>query len=105
MKKFIYGFFYVSLLIAINYGVSNLFKLTFAEMMFPVGFFSTIIIAFFSSEGGITSQILDIKMGDIKSCVKNHDMKFHMGITLKLSIAYLIISSIFSIIYYWEYFS
>jgi hypothetical protein len=100
MKKVIYSIFYLSLLIVINYGLSRLFKLSFAEMSFPVGLISTILIGFFSSEGGITSQMLDLKIGDMKSCVKNHRLKLHMSLTLKLSIIYMIASGIFSVIYY-----
>lgn len=107
LKKIIYIIAIVVILLGSNYIISEFLELTFLEMSFPVGLAATVGIAFFSSEGGITTQLLNRTRGSSKgpeNYMKECLLNLHINIPLKVSVAYFIIAAIINLIVYWEYF-
>jgi len=109
MKKIIYSFFCLIILVIINIVLSKIFKVEFLEMSFITGLASSVSIGFFSSEGGATTSMLDFKVKHLlesksrtdSSFIKLHNIPF---IPFIVSIIYTILSAIVSIIVYWKYF-
>ncbi|MDF2558396.1 MAG: hypothetical protein K0R71_2224 [Bacillales bacterium] len=80
---------FVSLLIAMKSGMS------FIESAFFVGIFSTFSLYFLNSEGGLTTDILDVNIqGSTGMKMKRQDFVFKRGIAFTSSLAFLIIMGI-----------
>lgn len=107
MKKFTSSFKTLLILVIINFLASNFFKLQFLELSFIVGLLACIIVAFFTSEGGFTTRILDSKVRHFEANDNRHNSyftKFHMNTPLKVSILYTLVAIIASVVVYWKYF-
>ena len=107
MKKLILGIITAIALVASNYLLSNLFKVEFLELSFLTGLLFTIVIGFFSSEGGFTTELTNItykKFMPSENRTKDHFVKFHFNIPFIISLAYTIIFALVSLITYWKYF-
>ena len=107
MKKFISAFLTLLILLISNLLLSRYFKLQFLELSFMTGLMFTIIIGFFSSEGGILTEISNcpIKYLLNKNSQTNTDfIRFYINIPFIVALTYTILSAIFSLIAYWKYF-
>ncbi|MEF9992408.1 MAG: hypothetical protein RRZ84_08285 [Romboutsia sp.] len=94
-------------MVVTNYLLANYFKVNFIELSFIVGLLYTLVIGFFSSEGGITTRMFDTKfemLWNHESNSKNKFIKFYVNGPLVVAIAYTAISFIASVIIYWKYF-
>lgn len=107
MKKFSSALISLLILLAINYGLSRFFNTPFIEMSFITGIVATFILGFFSSEGGPTTAMSEVK---IKHLIESNSrtnaaiMKFYMNTPFATAIVYTIIAGVGSIIFYWKYF-
>lgn len=107
MKKFIYSIVTLLILILINIISYKIFNLEFIELSFCVGLTSSVLVGFFSSEGGLISDMTDISIKfllDSKSRNSSHFTKFHINTPIIICILYTLVSAILSVIIYWEYF-
>lgn len=107
MKKFISIFLSLLILLILNFYLSKFLKLSFLELSFMTGLISTLIIGFFSSEGGLTTRISDFGLRHLFNKDSRSDgyfMKFYFNIPFTISLLYTIVSAIISIIVYWKYF-
>lgn len=98
MKKFIYSIVTLLILILINIISSKIFNLEFIELSFCVGLTSSVLVGFFSSEGGLISDMTDISIKfllDSKSRNSSHFIKFYIKIInynmhiIHISISYI----------------
>ena len=83
MKKFIYSIVTLLILILINIISSKIFNLEFIELSFCVGLTSSVLVGFFSSEGGLIPDMTDISIKfllDSKSRTSLHFIKFYINI-------------------------
>lgn len=72
-----------------------------------VGLFSSVIIYFFSSKGGITTSIVDLPIKYLLSSEdrkNNHFIQFNINIPFVVAVIYTIISAFISVYAYWDYF-
>ncbi|WP_042272304.1 hypothetical protein [Faecalimicrobium dakarense] len=107
MKKIIYPFVCLIILIAINIIASKIFNVEFLEMSFPTGLMSSIFIVFFSSEGGPGTGMADLPVKHLLESETRRNpnfFEFYINTPLIVSIFYTIIAAILSIIAYWKYF-
>ncbi|RDY27087.1 hypothetical protein CHL78_010720 [Romboutsia weinsteinii] len=107
MKKIIYSVLSLIILIIINIISAKLINVEFLEMSFATGLISSVVIAFFSSEGGLISNAVDMKVKhflESETRKNSYFTKFHMNIPLKVAICYTVISIVLSVIAYWKYF-
>lgn len=89
----------------LNWGLTKVSDLSFIDSSFFVGLFSTAVIYFFSSSGGITSENLDRQIqGQTGIKVKTSEHTFNSSYVFYGSIVYLIGAIIANLIYYLEYF-
>ena len=76
------------------------------ELSFFTGLLFTIVIYYFSSEGGFTTEMID---ADIKrflekeSRTKTHFTNFYINTPFVVSLIYTIFFGILSIVIYWRY--
>lgn len=95
----------LSIIGAINWGLTKISDLSFIDSSFFVGLFSTALIYFFSSSGGITSKNLDRHIqGQTGIKVNTSEHIFNPSFVFYGSIVYLICAIIANLIYYLEYF-
>lgn len=107
MKKIIYSFVCLTILIAINITASKLLNTKFIELSFATGLISSIVIGIFSSEGGFSTGIVDLPIKrflESESRRNPNFFKLYINIPLIVSIFYTIVSAILSIIVYLKYF-
>lgn len=107
MKKIIWGILTFIVIFISNYLLSKLFNLPFLELSFITGLGFSILIGFFSSEGGFFTEMIDYqykRLMDSESRTQNHFVKFYLNVPFIVSIAYTLISAIVSVISYWKYF-
>lgn len=107
MKKIISGLITLIVLLVSNCFLAKLLNLPFLELSFMTGLIYTIIIGFFSSEGGITTEIVNSsykRLMSSESRTSEKFVKFHINSPFVVSLVYTILSAIASIIAYWEYF-
>lgn len=90
---------------SINWGLTKVSNLSFIDSSFFVGLFSTAIIYFFSSSGGITSKNLDRQIqGQTGIKVNTSEHIFNPSYVFYASIVYLISAIIATLIFYFESF-
>lgn len=107
MKKIISGFITLIVLLASNYFLAKLLKLPFLELSFMTGLILSIIIGFFSSEGGFTTEMTNTSIKRFMSSEsrnRDHFVKFSMNTPFLVALVYTIISAIASVVKYWDYF-
>jgi hypothetical protein len=107
LKKIIFAFLSFIVILLTNLFAAKIFNLPFFELSFVTGLMFTLIIGFCSSEGGFTSEILDVNIKPFlqKECRTNsHFFKFYNSIPFVVALVYTVISAILSIIVYWKYF-
>ncbi len=107
MKKIISSIITIIILSSTNLLMSKVFKLPFVELSFITGLLFTIGIYFFTSSGGFTSEMMDASIKrflESDSRTSSHFVNFNVNIPFIISLFYTIISGIYSIIVYWEYF-
>ncbi len=107
MKKFLSFVISTILIITFNLFLSRLFNVSFVEMSFPAGLLSFIFVGFFSSEGGLSTSISNLSVKrfmDSNDRKNNDDFKLHINVPFLVSLIYTIISTVASIIVYWQYF-
>ena len=106
-KKFVFAILTLIILIISNLLLSKLLQIPFLELSFMVGLMFTLIIGFFSSEGGLGSEMVDFQIKrflETEARTNSHFLKFHISIPFIIALIYTIISGIFSIVAYWKYF-
>lgn len=77
------------------------------ELSFFVGLFYTVAIYYFSSEGGLTTRILDAqnkRFMETESRTQANFIKFNISAPFIVALIYTMISAVASVIVYWEYF-
>ena len=106
MKKFISAFLSIFILLVLNFSLAKFLKLPFLELSFMTGLMSSLVIGFFSSEGGATTKLSDFRFKHLlhKDSRTNTNINFHINIPFIVSLLYTLISAIFSLIAYWKYF-
>ncbi|CEI74190.1 hypothetical protein [Romboutsia hominis] len=107
MKNWIYSLLSLIALIATNFLISKLFNTSFIEMSFLTGLLISMIIFYFSSEGGFFTSKTDLPIKHLlesESRRNTHFLRFYINIPFIVSALYTIIAAILSIIVYWEYF-
>ena len=107
MKKFISAFLSIFILLVLNFYLAKFLKLPFLQLSFMTGLISTIAIGFFSSEGGFTTELSNVRFKHLlhkDSRTNTHFTDFHINIPFIVSLLYTFISAIFSLIAYWKYF-
>ncbi|WP_462411406.1 hypothetical protein [Neobacillus sp. Marseille-QA0830] len=93
-------------LFGLSYGVTYFLNVKFVDFSFFVGLVVTVIIGFFRSEGGFTSQYTDSKIQSQTTNfkLKKQSFKFTPTIAFLTSLIYTIVSFIVMIIHYRSYF-
>lgn len=107
MKRIIFAFLSFIVILLTNLFAAKIFNLPFFELSFATGLMFTLIIGFCSSEGGATSEMLDVNVKrflEKESRTSSHFLKFYNSILFVVALVYTVISAILSIIVYWEYF-
>lgn len=106
MKRLISIFLTLLVLLGINYFLAKSTNTTFIDFSFAVGFILSVLVWFFTSKGGFTSQFADtmIQGQTTNFKMKQQRHKFSPNIVFLTTLTYTIVSLIITIIYYWEYF-
>lgn len=107
MKKLISAFLTFCVLLISNLLLSKYLKLSFLELSFITGVMFSILIGFFSSEGGPISEAVNVKFSHLmeKESQRNtHFLRFYNNVPFIVSVCYTVIFGIVSIISYWKYF-
>lgn len=107
MRKFICAFLTLFILIISNLLLSKYFNLSFLELSFMTGLMFSILIGFFSSEGGPLTEAVNARFKHImdkESRTDTHFARFYMNVPFMVCVCYTVIFGIASIIAYWEYF-
>lgn len=107
MRKIIYSFVCLIILVAINITASKIFNVEFLEMSFATGLMTSVLIVFFSSEGGPGTAMVDLSVKRLLESDSRRDPNFfkvYINIPIIVSVFYTIIAAILSIIVYWKYF-
>lgn len=107
MKNWIYSLLSLIVLVTINFLFSKLFNTSFIEMSFLTGLLISVIIFYFSSEGGFFTSKTDLPIKHLlesESRRNTHFLRFYISFPFIVSVLYTIIAAILSIIVYWEYF-
>lgn len=107
MRKFISAFLTLLILLISNLLLSQYFNLSFLELSFMTGLIFSILIGFFSSEGGPLTEAVNARFKHImakESRTDTHFARFYMNVPFIVCICYTVVFGIVSIIAYWEYF-
>lgn len=107
MKKILFSILTLIVIVASNFFLSKLFNLPFLELAFMTGLAFTIIIGYFSSEGGFFTEMLDNqykRFMDSESRTKSHFVNFNISLPFIVSLLYTLVSSVISVFAYWKYF-
>lgn len=106
-KKIMKGILTILFLVLINLGLSHLTNSHFIDYMFFVGLAITVIIVFFSSSGGFTTEYTDVvtnKTNKVLNKEEEKGFKFKLNVYFLVSLLYTIIGFIAGIYLYRSYF-
>lgn len=107
MKKFLISLLTLVIIVISNFCLSKLFNLPYLELAFLTGLAFTILIGYFSSEGGFFTEMLDSqykRFMDSEYRTKSHFVNFYINSPFIVSLVYTLISAIISVFAYWKYF-
>ena len=107
LKKFISTFLTLLILLISNLLLSKYFNLSFLELSFITGLISSILVGFFSSEGGPLTEAVNARFKHLmekESRTNTHFSRFYINVPFIACVCYTVVSGIVSIISYWEYF-
>lgn len=107
MKKFCSALITVVVLLVSNIILSKLLNISFLELSFVTGLVFSLIVGFFTSEGGALSEIVDYRfkfLMEKEARQATHYTRFYMNIPLMVCICYMIIFGIVNVVMYWKYF-
>ncbi|MGL4911555.1 MAG: hypothetical protein ACRC3Y_03905 [Romboutsia sp.] len=107
IKKLIISVLTLTVLIISNLLLSKYLKVQFLELSFLTGLMFTILTGFLSSEGGATSEMLDVgfkRFLEKSARTSSHFIKFHITIPFIIALIYTILAGIISVAVYWKYF-
>lgn len=107
MKKFFTIVSTLILLVASNFVLSYFFNTPFIELSFITGLLFTVGIVFFSTEGGVTTTLLDAPIKrflEKESRTNTKVSEFEINIPFVISLIYTIVFGVISIFIYAKYF-
>lgn len=113
MKKVIWPILTLVAILFVNGGLAILFDHHFLDWSFLTGLGATIIIAFFHSSGGFTSDLIDAKFQSNENDflqmeawtkIDRQKREFHSTPSLYVAICYTIIAGIITFIHYKDFF-
>jgi hypothetical protein len=105
MKKIAFSLLTFGVIVFVNWGVSLFFNVGFIEYSFFVGLAFVILIKFFNSSGGFTTNLTRLTIQSHTGIkIDEEKQVFTPSIAFYIAIIYTIISLIVTIIYYKDYF-
>jgi hypothetical protein len=105
MKKIAFSLLTLGIIVFVNWGVSLFFNADFIEYSFFVGLACVILIKFFNSSGGFTTNLTRLNIQSYTGIKMDEEKPlFTPSIAFYIAIIYTIISLIVTFIYYKNYF-
>lgn len=104
MKKIVWPVIMLCLIVLANWGVAVLLNGAFIEYAFLVGLLSVVIIWFFTSSGGYSSNIIRMNVQSQTGIkVDGEERQFNPSVVFYTAVFYLVIATIATFFYYMEY--
>jgi hypothetical protein len=105
MKKITFSLLTLGVIVFVNWGISLFFNAGFIEYSFFVGLAFVILIKFFNSSGGFTTNLTRLKIQSYTGIKMDEEKQvFTPSIAFYIAMIYTIISLIVTLIYYNDYF-
>jgi hypothetical protein len=110
MRKIIWSFISLGMILFANWGIAKLFHNHFLDWSFLTGLGATILIRFFNSSGGFASELTNAKLqsgneeNDLKMEVWTKldriERRFQMTPSFYVGLCYTVIAGIVTVVYY-----
>lgn len=105
MKNVVWSIITVCFILLINWGLVTVFNTEFIDFIFVAGMGVTVIIWFFNSSGGFSSNAVRMQaQGQSGIKVDKEKRSFNPTVAFYTSVAVTIIAAIITFIYYKDYF-